>query len=176
MPFDPLPERPDAASLEELLSRESVHPDDFQPLADSLLRRYGVTPDLRQDLRSEIHYRLRKLCRATAHPSEAPVREAVARCLARGIHEYVRSYWRPAAEPGPEPPDAARAAVRAALPVALARLPHRQRMAVVWHYFEGRAVAEIADWLETSPDRVSSLLQQAVVALREAARAAPTPE
>ena len=65
-------------------------------------------------------------------------------------------------------PDAAleRDEVREAVRGAIARLPWRQRQAVVLKRFQGLSYREIADALDTTVPAVESLMQRAVSALR----------
>ena len=65
-------------------------------------------------------------------------------------------------------PDAAleRDEVRKAVREAIARLPWRQRQAVVLKRFRGLSYREIADALDTTVPAVESLMQRAVSALR----------
>ena len=150
-----------------MLPGEGLWLDEFQPLTGALLRRYGTNPEVRQDLRSEIHSRLWKLRR---EPGEAQNREAAARRMASHVHEYAVSHW--GALPDGDLPDhdTARGSVRSALPAAIARLPHRQRVALVWHYFEDRDVVEIARLLRTTQPAVRVLLHQALASVRGSAQ------
>jgi RNA polymerase sigma-70 factor (sigma-E family) len=50
---------------------------------------------------------------------------------------------------------------------ALARLPHRQRAAVVLRYYEDRSEADIAELLGVRPGTVKSLLHRGLATLRE---------
>ena len=88
----------------------------------------------------------------------------------RRVLRWVRfepaTHDRPATEAGP---DAAleRDEVRKAVREAVARLPWRQRQAVVLKRFQGLSYREIADVLDTTVPAVESLMQRAVSALRE---------
>ncbi len=66
-------------------------------------------------------------------------------------------------------PDAAleRNEVRKAVREAVARLPWRQRQAVVLKRFQGLSYREIADVMDTTVPAVESLMQRAVSALRK---------
>ena len=69
------------------------------------------------------------------------------------------------------PPDRADAiAVRA----AVAKLPTRQRTALVYRYFAGFSVAETADAMSCAEGTVKALTHQAIAALRERAALVPT--
>lgn len=69
------------------------------------------------------------------------------------------------------PPDRADAiAVRE----AVAKLPKRQRSALVYRYFAGFSVAETADAMSCAEGTVKALTHQAIAALRERAALVPT--
>lgn len=53
---------------------------------------------------------------------------------------------------------------------ALAKIPERQRIALILHRFEGLSYAEIAESMETNIDAVKSLLSRARASLAEALR------
>jgi RNA polymerase sigma factor (sigma-70 family) len=57
--------------------------------------------------------------------------------------------------------------VKDALPAAIARLPHRQRLVVVWRYYDARSFEEIAEQLQVKPATVRSLLRHGIAALRQ---------
>jgi len=53
------------------------------------------------------------------------------------------------------------------LPAAMARLPHRQRQAATWRYYDGASVEEIGNRLKVRPATVRSLLRLALGRLRQ---------
>lgn len=61
------------------------------------------------------------------------------------------------------------AETRAELATALARLPDRQRLAVLLRYYEGLRVRDVAEALGTSEDAAESLLARGLTALRSGA-------
>lgn len=73
-------------------------------------------------------------------------------------------------EAPPDPADAV--AVRA----AVARLPRRQRTALVYRYYAGLSVAETAEAMACAPGTVRALTHQAIAALRAHADLQPTTE
>jgi RNA polymerase sigma-70 factor (ECF subfamily) len=60
------------------------------------------------------------------------------------------------------------AEVRRALALSLARLPDRQRLAILLRHFEALSVREIAAVLDTSEHAAESLIARATAALRTA--------
>jgi RNA polymerase sigma-70 factor (ECF subfamily) len=60
------------------------------------------------------------------------------------------------------------AETRAALAAALARLPDRQRLAVLLHYYEGLKLREVAGALGTSEHAAESLVARGAAGLRRA--------
>lgn len=68
-------------------------------------------------------------------------------------------------EPGPDA-DLESAEREEAIRTALARLPERQRQALVLHRFQGMRYREVATVMETTVSGVESLIQRALTALR----------
>lgn len=156
----------------------------FQPLVSSLIRRYGKDPELRQDLPGEIYYRF--CCLVDAYDPERgiPLVAYVTRMLSQRVFNYARDHWRasqrrqlatedslheqPADTPSSD--DCVERLytqqIAAALPAAIAQLPHRQRLVLVWRYYDGRSFAEMAAELQIKEATVRSLLRHAVNALR----------
>jgi RNA polymerase sigma factor (sigma-70 family) len=164
--------------------REALY-EQFQPLVGSLLRRYGKTVELRKDLTGEIYYQFCRLVAAYDPARGIPVCAYLHNMLKQSVFNYVRDYWRKesryiqldqdqrdaAAETpnaGPAPVDCVIAQeIRGALPAAIAQLPHRQRLVVVWRYYDGRSFDEIAEQLRVKPATARSLLRHGVNALRK---------
>jgi RNA polymerase sigma-70 factor (ECF subfamily) len=164
--------------------REALY-HQFQPLVSNLIRRYGKDAELRQDLRSEIYYRFCCLVDSYDPQRGIPLVAYVTRMLSQRVFNYARDYWRaserhqlttedilnqqPANTPAPE--DCIERLysqeVAAALPAAIARLPHRQRLVLVWRYYDGRSFAEMAAELGVKEATVRSLLRHAMNALRQ---------
>jgi RNA polymerase sigma factor (sigma-70 family) len=155
----------------------------FQPLVNSLIRRYGKTPELRKDLVGEIHYQFCKLVAAYNPDRGIPICAYITHMLSQSVFNYVRDFWRRESRyvplDGTELNDRARVPtenpcdqklmaeeVWNALPAAIARLPHRQRLVVVWRYYDGRSFDEIAVQLGVKPATARSLLRHAIAALR----------
>lgn len=165
------------------VDREALY-QQFRPLVNSLLRRYGKTPELKQDLSGEIYYRFCRLVEAYDPSRGIPICAYVARMLSQSVFNYVRDYWRgesrlvqlpdehqleetigAVATPAYEDSLIAEE-LRSALPAAIARLPHRQRLVVVWRYYDNRSFEEIAEELQVKPATVRSLLRHGIAALR----------
>jgi len=168
-----------------------LHPDQealfvqFQPLVRRLLQHYGKTPELRNDLTGEIYY---QFCRAVAAYDPArgiPICVYLPRMLSQRMLNYVRDNWRVESFEAPLETSAGETSesqsavpaedwnetlaakeVRGALPSALARLPHRQRLVLVWRYYEGFRVEQIAEQMQVEPAAVRSLLRHGIAALR----------
>ena len=54
-------------------------------------------------------------------------------------------------------------------------MPHRQRLVLVWRYYDERSYEEIAAQLQIKPATARSLLRHAVAALRQNLAAASNP-
>lgn len=171
---DECPEQVDMAALYE----------QFQPLVRSLMGRYGRTPELRKDLTGEIYYQFCRLVSAYDAARGIPICAYLTHMLPQRIFNHVRDYWRGESryvsyeqetmervgdgESGGEWDEALVAEeVLNALPAAIGRLPHRQRLVVVWRYYEDRSFEQIAAQLEIKPATARSLLRHAITALRQ---------
>jgi len=159
--------------------------EQFRPLVGTLMRRYGSTPELRKDLQGEIYYQFRQLVDSYDLERGIPIAAYLTRMLSQRIFNYVRDYWRGESryvhlEPEVlegilvSPPrehdgwdDALQAEdVLNALPSVIAGLPHRQRLVLVWRYYEERSFEEIAADLAIQPATARSLLRHAINSLR----------
>ena len=125
-------------------------------------------PDLAKDLVQEVLIRASERWAAIGSP-EAYVRKMV-------VNEYLswrRRSWRliPAetgscdiGDPAPDPAD--RCVERQALLGEMAKLPRRQRTALVLRYYEGFRDAEIAELMGCTPSTVRGHVFRALAALR----------
>jgi RNA polymerase sigma factor (sigma-70 family) len=160
--------------------------EQFRPLVGSLMRRYGTTAELRKDLRGEIYYQFRLLVDSYDLERGIPIAAYLTHMLSQRVFNYVRDYWRGESryvhlEPelldgmlggrsdvgrGCEETQQAQEVLEA-LPAAIAALPHRQRLVLVWRYYEERSFEDIAVDLGIQPVTVRSLLRHAVNSLRK---------
>lgn len=166
------------------IDREALY-QQFQPLIAALIRRYGKDAELRLDLRGEIYYHFSCLVDAYDPQRGIPLVAYLTRMLSQRVFNYVRDYWRTefrhqltdvefleetnAGTTGPEDCLERMAAeeVTSALPAAIGLLPYRQRLVLVWRYYDGRSFAEIAEELQVKEATVRSLLRHGVNALRK---------
>jgi len=158
---------------------------EMAPLVQRLLYRYGKTPELRQDLEGEIYCRFCRLLENYDPDRGIPIRPYIVRMLQQTLFNYVRDYWRYESrvthiemEPGTEKsfpalvcePDLVRQLMDEellnALPSAIAQLPERQKIVLVWRFYDGIPFEEIAERLEIQPATARSLLRHALKALR----------
>lgn len=168
--------------------RETLY-SEMQPLVRRLLRQYGSSPDLREDLASELYVRYCALYAAFDSSRGIPVRPYMVRMLTQAAYNYMRVQWKQQGrevslqpswsdapeevnDPGVDPTsewDQALWMEQAVdhLPRAIAQLPKRQQMIVIWRYYDGRSFEEIADELQVRPATVRSLLRYAINRLRE---------
>jgi len=155
-----------------------------QSMVQELLLSYGTTPELRRDLPGEIYYRLSQLVAGFDPAQGLPLDAYLVRALPVQISCYVWDYW--VGEPhvataattdagvppaGSEEPVELQilplpAAGLRGFPGYLARLPHRQRLVLVWKHHEGHSDAEIAQRLGTSVSAVAELLRLALRSLQ----------
>lgn len=95
--------------------------------------------------------------------------KARSRLRRRGILRWIRfdplAHDRGTREPGPDA-DLESAQREDVIRTALARLPERQRQALVLHRFQGMRYREVATVMETTVPGVESLIQRALAALR----------
>ena len=177
--------------LEMPAAPESSIPDrdvlyaEMAPLVQRLLYRYGKTPELRQDLEGEIYCRFCRLLENYDPNRGIPIRPYIVRMLQQTLFNYVRDYWRYESrvthiemEPGTEKsipalvtePDLVRQLVDEellnALPSAIALLPERQKIVLVWRFYDGISFDDIAERLGIQPATARSLLRHALKALR----------
>lgn len=156
----------------------------FQPLIGSLLRRFGRTPELRKDLVGEIYCQFCRIVNSYNPERGVPICAYIPRMLSHAVFNYVRDYWRKENRYVPmEDEERALPAdndpwtsdwedllftdeFRDALPKAIARLPHRQRLVLVWRYYDEREFDQIAEQLAIKPATARSLLRHAINSLR----------
>lgn len=168
----------------DIPDRDALYTE-MAPLVQRLLYRYGKTPELRQDLEGEIYCRFCRLLENFDPDRGIPVRPYIVRMLQQTLFNYVRDYWRYESrvthielEPGTEKsipalvsePDLVRQLVDEellnALPSAIAQLPERQKIVLVWRFYDGITFDEIAERLAIQPATARSLLRHALKALR----------
>ncbi|MGV3722186.1 MAG: sigma-70 family RNA polymerase sigma factor [Actinomycetota bacterium] len=159
--------------------------EQFSPLVGSLMRRYGSTPELRKDLQGEIYCQFRQLVDSYDLDRGIPIAAYLARMLSQRIFNYVRDYWRGenryvhlepellegvtftgTVEVNGFEDELQAQEVLNALPAAIAALPHRQRLVLVWRYYEERSFEQIANELGIQPATARSLLRHAITSLR----------
>lgn len=179
---EPCPSHPDKAALYEQL----------QPLIKRLLYRYGKTTELRLDLRGEIYYQFSQLVDSYQPERGIPIRAYLTRMLCQRVFNYVRDFWRAEShyvafgsdaidllESIPDTNGAEWDEVLVAdeilntLPAAVGRLPHRQRLVVVWRYYDNLTFGEIAQRLGVKEATARSLLRHAIASLRSRMLGAP---
>jgi RNA polymerase sigma factor (sigma-70 family) len=173
-----------AAFPTDTLSRQALF-SEFTPLVRKLIGQYGDDPDLRQDLVGEIYYRFCKLLDAYEPGREVPLRPYLVRQLIASTYTYARHHWRERQreirydelpvwsstnlkhDPTSEWDDAlALRQMSHLLPSALAQLPARQKMVVVWRYFDDMPFEQIAGHLGVQTSTARSLLRHALNNLR----------
>lgn len=157
----------------------------LSPLVRRLLIRYGRTPELRQDLPGEIYYQFCQLLESFDPQREVPLPAYLAHMLPIRVFNYVQTYWRFQNRYISAEPETLEAAlplssensdlwdetlhadqVLNALPDAIAALPHRQRLVLVWRYYDERSFEDIAAMLGIQPATARSLLRHAIKSLR----------
>lgn len=137
---------------------EDVYAAQFTPmvrLATLLCGQVEPARDIVQDCFVELHVRWRTVDRPTAYLR----RSVVNGCRSRARWERLRRGRRSDIEPAEEQPVDELADV-------LARLPQRQRAAVVLKYYERRTEAEIAEILGCRPGSVGPLVTRALRSMR----------
>lgn len=173
---------------EEAADREAVY-EELQPLIRRLLYQFGKTPELRQDLSGELYYRFCRLM-ADYDPSRGiPLSPYLVHMLQQHAYNYVRTFWRDESRSSSLEVEESNGNIPAAdessnclkrliteelldaLPAVIAKLPHRQRLVVVWRYYEYRSFDEIAEMLTIQPATARSLLRHGLEAMRRQLRA-----
>jgi RNA polymerase sigma factor (sigma-70 family) len=162
---DPAPTRggpvEEGGSVDEAaaeLTFEELYAAQFTPLvrlATLLCGQVEPARDIVQDCFVELHVRWRKIDRPTAYLR----RSVVNGCRSRARWERLRRGHRSDIEPAEEQPVDE-------LGDVLARLPQRQRAAVVLKYYERRTEAEIAEILGCRPGSVGPLVTRALRSMR----------
>ncbi len=161
----------------------------FDPLVRRLQRLYGSDPEMRQELIGEIFCRFCVLLDEFDPDKGIPVRAYLVRGLSLAIYAYVRSNWRrqrrevridlPSGQEllgEPEPADElwiqrlVLEQVYEALPAEIERLPQRQRMVIIWRYYDGRSFEEIGELLGVQTSTARSLLRHGLNHLRKRLR------
>jgi RNA polymerase sigma factor (sigma-70 family) len=140
------------------LTFEELYAAQFAPLvrlATLLCGQVDVARDIVQDSFVELHVRWRKVRRPTAYLR----RSVVNGCRSRARWERRRRGRRSDIEPAEEQPVDE-------LGDVLARLPQRQRAAVVLKYYERRTEAEIAEILGCRPGSVGPMVTRALRSMR----------
>lgn len=188
------PERTVDWNLEELDQRAATEP--LPPPADllillapycrRLIRRYGSTPELRQDLAGEIYCILHDLLQAYDNTRGVPLSAYLFTQLRTNLFTRARREWRvqnreittsPLEEDWWElqavvqdsAPD--RLALRETLLQAIKELPERQRAVVYLRYFHEQEFEEIARGMGIKKATARSLLRNGLDRLRKTMRA-----
>jgi len=159
--------------------------EEFAPLVDSMIRRYGTDPEIRSDLPGEIYFRLNYFLDRYDPSRGVPLRPYLIRQLSASIFTYARKRWRVKereAEWGELEGD--RHVDRQAdtaldwderivledlvmrLPDALSQLSERQRNVVTLRYFESLSYDSIAERLGINVSTARSLMRHAIKRLR----------
>ena len=181
----------DLAQLDELAASEPLpSPSDllvlFAPYCRRLIRRYGSTPELRQDLLGEIYCILHDLREAYDTTRGVPLSAYLFTQLRSSIFTCARREWRvqhrevstsPLEEEWWEiqaiaqdrTPD--RIALREILLQAITELPERQRTVVYLRFFQEQEFEEIASAMGVKQATVRSLLRNGLDSLRKMVRA-----
>lgn len=161
----------------------------FDPLVRRLQRQYGSDPELRQELTGEIFCRFCELLADFDPDKGIPIRPYLVRGLTLTVYSYVRSNWRrrrrevgfPFATGSELMPEVGASdeqwiqklvleQVFDALPAEIERLPARQRMVIIWRYYDSRSFDEIAELLSVRPATARSLLRHGLNHLRQRLR------
>lgn len=181
----------DLKQLDELAASEPLPPPSdllvlFAPYCRRLIRRYGSTPELRQDLLGEIYCILHDLREAYDTTRGVPLSAYLFTQLRSSIFTCARREWRvqhrevstsPLEEDWWEiqavtqdlTPD--RIALREILLQALSELPERQRTVVYLRYFQEQEFEEIARSMGIKEATARSLLRNGLDSLRKMVRA-----
>ena len=160
--------------------------DEFRPLVQRLVARYGVSEDLRQELPGELYCQFSLLLGAYDPARGVPLRGYLVRMLSTSAYAFARSHWRRRCRyvsfdaclgsgvRGSEADLAdmvietsVRDELRSRLPRALSQLSPRQRSIVVSRFYEGRSFEDIAQELGIQTVSVRSLLRYALARLRQ---------
>ena len=158
---------------------------DFCPLIRKLIRRYGDSPELREDLEGEIFYRFCGLLDAYDPGRGVPLRPYLVRKLIAAVYTYARSHWRRQRQEllleldssdfdviGMEDPTPAgqrhliREEIHEALARIMHRLPPRQRRVILYRYYEDCSYEEIAERMSITVATARSLARHGVNGLR----------
>jgi RNA polymerase sigma factor (sigma-70 family) len=160
-----------------LVEREALY-QDFLPLVSRLVGQYGDDPELRKDLPGEIYCRFCDLLAVYDPQRGIPLKPFLVRTLSAAVYAYARRRWRQQRREvcldWMDPSDM-RYTVQEefrswddrlvekqylqTLPMAIARLPRRQRQVLIWRYYEGRSYEEIARLLNVQMATARSLLR-----------------
>jgi len=146
------------ASLSTAGSFEDLYAAQFVPmvrLATLMCGRVEVARDIVQDAFVALHVKWSGISQPMAYLRQSVVNG----CRTRARWEKRRRGRVSTVEPSVEPE-------AAELNDVLARLPHRQRAAVVLRYYEGRTEAEIAAILRCRPGSVGPLISRGLQAMR----------
>lgn len=153
----------------------------FAPYCRRLIRRYGTTPELRQDLVGEIYCIIHDLIEAYDHTRGVPFSAYLFRQLRACVFTRARREWQvqkrevctsPLDDDWWEIQQAAddrlpeQLGLREWLREAIGALTERQRTVVYLRYFQSRSFEEIADVLRIKPATARSLLRNGINQLR----------
>jgi RNA polymerase sigma-70 factor (ECF subfamily) len=171
----------DERAEQDLLPMPSELMVRFAPYCRRLIRRYGSTPELRQDLLGEIYCILHDLVQAYDTSRGVPLSAYLFAQLRSSVFTCARSEWRRhEREVLTSPLDVEwwelhsakqdhfhdRFALRESLLQAMNQLTERQRTVVYLRYFQEREFDDIAATLGIKPVTVRSLLRNGLVRLR----------
>jgi RNA polymerase sigma factor (sigma-70 family) len=159
---------------------------EFGPLVRRLIRQYGENAEIRNDLEGEIYYRFCVLLKAYDPNRGVPLRPYLVRQLSASVYAFARHHWRnhnrevslelftsdggpkQSVDPTPDWDDALDLQqFKNSLPAVIARLSERQRLVLIWRYYEDRSFEEIAERLGIQTATARSLLRHALNHLRE---------
>ncbi len=158
----------------------------FGPYCRRLIRKYGSSPELRQDLVGEIYCILHDLVQAYDTSRGVPLSAYLFSQLRSCVFTYARSEWRRTARElaasrlegdGWELEETAqdlnwpdRVTLRESLLQAMEQLTERQRSVVYLRYFQEREFEDIAEMLQIKPATARSLLRHGIRRLRKILR------
>lgn len=165
--------------------RDSIYAE-LQPLVKRLLFRYGDNREDKADLKGEIYCRFCDVLEAYDPSQGIPIRPYLIRHLTVSVHTYARRRWRERTRLTALPDDSSiislpnptpdwddrlfKQLICAELPELLASIPQRQRVVVVWRYYDGVSYQEIAARLGVQLATARSLLRHGINNLRNRLR------
>ncbi len=170
-----------------LVSERDLLYDNFRPLVQRLVRKYGDNPELRKDLVGEIYCLFCGIVDAYDPARGVPFKPYVVHQLSSSVYTYARKHWRQerrevrlelcddtttggvsaATDPSQQwNHDITMRQLQEFIATAIAKLPLRQRQVVIWRYFEHRSFEEIAEALHIQVATARSSLRHGLNNIR----------